>query len=369
MGDKKSMKGKNPYCWFNKNINKLAGFLDVQLQSADVKEVVILGDLFDEWIIPANAIPLTSYDDICSNPANKPIIDKLIALAASPDIKLSYVPGNHDMSMNIDGIATTKLFLEKQFPGIRYFSKNDVPLGSYNVGTIAAEHGDRYCLFNAPDTWTAQGTFIPIGYFISRMVAYKVATTGKSEDYRVIIEKFINKFRKHPGLAENLLLAIAFDAGLTPDSNFDMTGIPGFENKTSTLKDIITRFRNLTSGWEKTSGNIDLFTAIFSDAGNLSFAASSAYFSQVHSNINIVIFGHTHSSTMDKRLTREPDLANNELEDDIPSIRIYANSGSWVDSKKCTYVETEEIVASKRHYVRVKNYPSNTIIYEGFVEM
>lgn len=369
MGDATSMTGAHPYCWFNKNIPKLAGFLDLQLKAGDVKEVVILGDLFDEWVIPCGAAPLTSFAAICANPANEPVVTKLRELAANPDIKLSYVPGNHDMGMNCDGIGTTKAFLENQFPGMRYFCNNDLPLGSYTVGTIAAEHGDRYCLFNAPDAWTAQDTFIPMGYFISRMVAHKVATTGKAEDYRVIVEKFINKLIKHAHLTTNLLLAIAADAGLTPESRFNLVGVPGFDNETTTLDDIVKRFSSLARKWENSPGNIALPAAIISDAGNLSLAASLAYFSQMHSNTNIVIFGHTHTAAMDKRLSREANTEAGEREEDIPCSRIYANSGSWVDSKKCTYVETEEVAASKRHYVRVKGYPGNAVVHEGFVEM
>jgi UDP-2,3-diacylglucosamine pyrophosphatase LpxH len=90
MSDERSMTAQNPYCWFKKNIRILERFLDEQLQSTDVKEVVILGDLFETWVVPTNYEPLTSFADICSNPANKPVIDKLKALAAHREIKLAY---------------------------------------------------------------------------------------------------------------------------------------------------------------------------------------------------------------------------------------------------------------------------------------
>jgi hypothetical protein len=40
-----------------------------------------------------------------------------------------------------------------------------------------------------------------------------------------------------------------------------------------------------------------------------------------------------------------------------------------VAAYECTYVETEEISDKRRHYVRVKSYPDNEVIDEGFVEM
>lgn len=163
MGDAMSLQGPHPYGWFNENIPVLAQFLNDQLNSPAVKEVTILGDLFDAWVIPVGNAPLASFEAICANPANTPVIDQLKALAASPDIKLSYVPGNHDMSMDAAGITATRQFLESQFPGIRFICNSTTPVGCFRVGPLAAEHGDRYCLFNAPDSWTAAGTFLPLG--------------------------------------------------------------------------------------------------------------------------------------------------------------------------------------------------------------
>jgi UDP-2,3-diacylglucosamine pyrophosphatase LpxH len=64
-----------------------------QLHAQDVGQVVILGDLFDQWVIPTDLDPLPRLDDICNNPANQSIIDNLKELARSS--RLSYVPGNH----------------------------------------------------------------------------------------------------------------------------------------------------------------------------------------------------------------------------------------------------------------------------------
>jgi len=370
MCDAKSMSGPNPYGWFKQNIPVLARFLDDQLKAPDVKELVILGDLFDEWVIPVNYAPLTSFANICSNPANKPIIDKFKALAASSDIKFAYVPGNHDMGMNAAGIAAAKQFMEANFPGIRFFCSNTVPLGSYIVGTLAAEHGNRYCLFNAPDTWTANDTFLPIGYFISRVVAYKVMTTGHTGDPRDIFFKFLKDFMKHPDFVKDMFNAIADDAGLKPANIIKLKGIPGYRKKT-TVGDIGNRFRNLIQNWKNTPGNINVPTAILSDLENLSLAASLAYFEHFGSNTNIVIFGHTHIPTMERQYDLNPLADNTGHTSDDPCIYIYANSGTWVDQGKygCTYVETEEDAKKGRHYVRVKSYPSKTILEEGFVKL
>jgi UDP-2,3-diacylglucosamine pyrophosphatase LpxH len=370
MGDARSMNDPNHYGWFKKNIPLLGKFLDDQIKASDVKEVVILGDLFDESVMPVNYDPLTSLEDICSNRANKPIIDKFKALAAAPDIKFAYVPGNHDMGMDVAGISATKRFMEANFPGIRFFCNNTVPWGIYNVGTLAAEHGNHYCLFNAPDLWTANDTFLPLGYFISRIIAYKVLMTGHAGDPRDIFFNFLKDFMKHPDFIEDMFNAIADDAGLRPGDIIRLNGIPGYPAEV-TVGDIGSRFSHLIQNWKNTPGNINVPAAIISDLENLSFAASLVYFEHFGSNTNIVIFGHTHIPTMDKQYDLNPLSDNTGHTSDDPCIYIYANSGTWVDQGKkgCTYVETEEVQSTKRHYVRVKKYPSGDSIYEAFVGM
>lgn len=306
MGDNRSLKDPNHYGWFKKNIPLLAEFLGELLKAPDVKEVVILGDLFDDWVIPVNIEPLTSFEEICLNPDNKPVIDKLKELAASPDVKLAYVPGNHDMSMDETGISKTRQFLEKMFPGIRYFCSNTVPLGTYNVGALAAEHGDRYCLFNAPDLWSKPDTFLPLGYFISRIVAYKVAQTGKGQDPRQIFFKFLKQFIHQPDFIEDLMIAIAQDAKLTAQDTITLDNIPNYP-KEMAIEAIGKLFKNLPKNWERAPNHINLATAIISDLENLYVAASSTYFSTFNPAIDIVIFGHTHIPVMVKNLINPAD--------------------------------------------------------------
>ncbi len=369
LGDAKSMSAPHPYGWFKNNIPVLTEFLDDQLNATDVKEVVILGDLFDTWVLPVNYDPLTSFANITSNPANKTVIDKLKALAKKSDIKLAYVPGNHDMGMDAGGILKIRKFMEKTFPGIRFFCSSTIPWGIYNVGTLAAEHGNRYCLFNSPDMWTAKDTFLPLGYFISRIIAYKVLQTGTAENYYDIFVRFLKDFMKHPDFVEDMFKAIAEDAGLTPDDIVKLKSVPGFPD-TMTVDAIGKRFSNLIQNWTNTPGNINVPAAIIGDLENLSPAASLAYFDHFGSNINIVIFGHTHIPVMDPReLDPQADRAAHASDD--PWNYIYVNCGSWIDKSEygCTYVETEEDAKAGRHYVRLKSYTSKTVLEEGFVRL
>jgi UDP-2,3-diacylglucosamine pyrophosphatase LpxH len=372
MGDARSMSAPNPYVWFKDNIALLARFLDDQLTAPDVKEVVILGDLFDEWVIPVEYDPITSFDAICSNADNKPVIDKLKALAA-PDsgIKLAYVPGNHDMAMDVAGISATKQFLEAQFPGIRFFCDNLRPWGVFSVATIAAEHGNRYCLFNAPDMRTRPGDFLPLGYFISRMVAHKVLTAGQGQDPFAIFIKFLKEFQDRPEFIKDMFISIANDAGLKPRDSIKLTGVPGYTDK-MTVNKVGTLFSGLISTWGQEPGNINVPSAIMGDLGSLYYAAASTYF-HIGSHINVVIFGHTHGPVLTRSHYQTGTMTHNGGDSpNTPCRTIYANAGTWVDKSKsgCTYVETEDVPGDKRLYVRVKSYPGNAVVadYEGFIE-
>jgi hypothetical protein len=277
------------------------------------------------------------------------------------------------MAMDSAGISATKQFMETNFPGIRIFCNNAVPWGTYTIDTLAAEHGNHYCLFNAPDIWTVPpNTFLPLGYFISRVAAYKSLKTGETEDPRDVFFNFLRDFMKNPDFIEDMFAAIAKDAGLNPSDNIDVTGIPDYA-AAITVETVGKRFSNLIQKWRNTPGNINFPTAIIGDLENLSCAASLAYFDHFGSNTNIVIFGHTHVPVMDKHYDFDIPSPSGEPyhSPDDPCSSIYVNSGCWVDSGKygCTYVETEEMPDQKKHYVRLKKYPGNASTDEGFVKM
>ncbi|MGO9017488.1 MAG: metallophosphoesterase [Syntrophobacteraceae bacterium] len=360
MGDGRSMLDPNPYVWFKNNIPLLAQFLSAQLAAPDVQEVVILGDLFDRWIIPADIDPLTSFDDICSNGANGDVIKALVAFAGSPNTKLTYVPGNHDMPLDTTDMATTKTFMQTTFPGINFIGG-----GAYRAGPLIAEHGHRYCLFNAPDSQSnSSASFLPLGYFISRMVAYKVSETGQKQDevdiFAGIVEEYLNG---GPSFAQNVFLSIARDCRLNP-GNVNVYSLPGYLGHI-TIEDIGVRFSGITSTWGSVHARESVSTAVLSDQGDLSSAASSTYFGS-GSDVKVVIFGHTHTPILVPDIPGFPGASNT----------IYTNTGAWVDSARqgCTYVETE--VADGNLHVRLKGYQGDTpnppkafIKDEGYVQV
>ena len=179
MGDQRAV--SNNYCWFGDNAEALEHFLDYVIDSNHVKELVILGDMFDEWLVPYTISPIDPqvginntkeyFQAVAGSETNIKIFDKLKAIAQHDSIDLIYVPGNHDMLIE-------KEMIEEIIPKIIW--KGDVSgLGKYEpVDGFIMEHGHRYDFFNCPQPLVNSGHMLPPGYFVSRLYAQGMMDHG-----------------------------------------------------------------------------------------------------------------------------------------------------------------------------------------------
>ena len=172
MGDDRSFSLK--YGWLRDNRSLLAGFLNRIRLSPNIKELIIAGDLFDEWVAPMDVDPLNGMmqagfvDSIVTS--NRDIIDAFNNIIRDGLIKVTYVPGNHDM-------LVTSGDIDRIFPGIAQ-ARDVEGLGKYSPPDrpeIIIEHGHRYDFYNAPDpisnrTVTAM-PLLPPGFFVSKIAA------------------------------------------------------------------------------------------------------------------------------------------------------------------------------------------------------
>ncbi|HOG26136.1 MAG TPA: metallophosphoesterase, partial [Bacteroidales bacterium] len=167
------------YAECSDNLPHLEEFLNRVRFSGNVKELVIAGDLLDEWFVPANIDTYQGKDqaDFVRRiaAANKGVIDVLKKIIREKRILVTYVPGNHDLTISQ---ASVELIL----PGINQARDPELGLGTYSPKGhpyIAIEHGHRYNFFCAPDPVSNQdiapGTISPPGYFFTRIAALFVA--------------------------------------------------------------------------------------------------------------------------------------------------------------------------------------------------
>ncbi|HOV93735.1 MAG TPA: metallophosphoesterase, partial [Spirochaetales bacterium] len=107
---------------------------------------------------------------------NQAVFDELNALMAK-GIKLTYEPGNHDMTLEGD-------ILDRALPGINQ-ARDVNGLGKCVTGIrdeIVIEHGHRYDVFSAPDSVSNKEitgdapSILPPGYFYARIAASEEAS-------------------------------------------------------------------------------------------------------------------------------------------------------------------------------------------------
>jgi len=159
------------YAEISENKPYLIAFLKRAAATTDIQEVVLNGDVLDEWFLPLSYVEddrEAFYRNVLEN--NTEVIEAFRTIVDA-GIKLVYIIGNHDMSVSAQ-------LIDQAIKGITVIS-NGQGLGLYRTGDhneIAIEHAHRYDAFSAPDTisnahLTTGATMLPFGYFYTRYAA------------------------------------------------------------------------------------------------------------------------------------------------------------------------------------------------------
>lgn len=335
------------YAECKNNLGALEKLLKQIKAEKNVKEIVIAGDLIDEWFVPAT---LDTYQggnqaDFVQRiaKANSGVFEAINSIIAEGKILVTYVPGNHDLTITSENI-------EKVLPGINQARDKTLGLGTYSPADypkIAIEHGHRYNFFCAPDPISNQkiapGTILPPGYFFTRIAALHVVQGRPSpSDTTPTITPNVSG-----GVSQDLLFKYwklwDMTVKLFPitnkfNDNIIVTNVNGFSG-TSSVNDLIpyqvtsggtidtNLFKGIQDSWEErqTLNNVPVHTAtaraidLANSATETDYQASLQYFMNPASDKRIVVFGHTH----------EPKILASKNYDNKKSI--YANSGTWID--------------------------------------
>lgn len=377
MGDGRSVSpggAFNPYCWFSGNRpDMLAQFLKQYcLDDESVNEVVIVGDLFDEWICPTQFDP-TDRDhsdqqiaNIANALQNQLAIGWLKELASHDKKKLIYLRGNHDMLAD----STT---IQNIFPGIMFLASPDGH-DVYEPGDgIRAEHGHWYGLFNAPYPIRSDNGFsnsiLPLGFFVSRISAQEALRTGKSSTpFQIFCEWAAHIIGRKPeindpskavdktlhGEIDGILMELLDTA--VKDHIPDQQGavMNGFDEipRMLTWQQVKDRYAHIFSEWDGThKDNVGPFHAIEDDGDSLFAAATHILLNDTKAKV--LVCGHTHNWNL------KPDIVTTVPSGVVPPVtqNIYANAGAWInDRPHCTFAETESDPAKGSHVVRLREW-------------
>jgi UDP-2,3-diacylglucosamine pyrophosphatase LpxH len=325
--------GKHCYDWLGKaEAHDFAAFLGTLDGYSGLKDIVIIGDLMDNWVCPVDQPPPT-FKDIIDAPVNAEIVNQLRTLCKSLDSRVFYLPGNHDMGV-------TKEFIQSTFPGM-VFGGTAQFNSVYRTSRLRAEHGSAHAMFNAPDPLNSPGKRIPLGYYISRVVATKVYNTGDADRHIWSYTDDLLEMLGPQTLPSSVFEAMLEEAGLPQDVEIVVTPKghqPQVNVRASVIKE---RYADLYQQWQDNYGPGLAYKAMLAEIGWLEDAADRLC---KKSDTNIVVFGHSHDWMLDKDAWFVDD-------------RIYANCGAWCDGKKKrTFVETEKDLQSKSHIVRVMEW-------------
>ena len=371
--------GANPaYAEFNLNRSILLKLLQKIRVAPTVKELVVAGDLLDEWFVPAT---INTYDgkdqhDFVQRIAasNKDVIDAFNKIIREGKIVVTYVPGNHDLSITAENISGI-------LPGIIQARDNVQGLGTYSPAgnsQIVIEHGHRYNFFCAPDPISNQdiapGTIMPPGYFFTRIAALHVIQNNPAPNDKlaVVIPN------KAEGNSQNLLYLYwniwkwAINL-MTIQNKFDekiiVTNVNGFTGAFS-VNDLlpfqvtagghldVKLYKGIEDTWDqrqtlnKVAVKIPVASAIINSASDTAIdnQAKVQYFMNPNSNRRIVVFGHTHNAELISSANYKGQKS------------IYVNSGTWIDKNPgypnsiCTFVVITPQNAETSSKTNVKLY-------------
>ena len=267
--------------------DRLLNFLERQVMAKkdSVKDLVLLGDVFDTWVCPFDELPPT-YDSIFSSKENKPILDSLRRIAAS-NINLYYVHGNHDYDLTADR-------LQAEIPGIITSAEgyNDPEL------KLFAEHGHRFTLFNQSYPEVADG--LPIGYPITRLAEH---LGGYVRGFKDLIGYFDDVFDLVTGEA-NIFEAIL--DGLA--DRVKAKQIIMSDRETISVEKVKSQYKNLPHHDQPLK-----VVRLLASEGDLEKFGDRMC--EKH-GYKVVVMGHTHTAKIDKDSLLVKD-------------RVYVNSGNW----------------------------------------
>jgi len=325
---------KYPYDWDWLSTGETENFLNfiTFLHSGydhEIEEIVLLGDIFDNWIFPYDLIPPT-MEELITTDKNKDVVKELNVLAEKCSV--FYVPGNHDMH-------ATREVMNEYFPGFIYCPRR------FSTGLLIAEHGHRYAMFNAPPRYSNNIMGLPLGYFISRIEATRKAMTNtEGRAYRTYVDDFIELAGKQT-LPQSVLEAIIEEADLDEDIEYKVKRKSGTDQSISALE-VKEVYKDIYNDWP--ANVVSKHRAVFAELDMLGPIADKLC---KEGNYQVCIFGHSHKCEIDRDTWFVDD-------------RIYANAGYWCGAK-CTFVETEK--TDKGYDVSLVKWIGNNEIKRGKV--
>lgn len=303
--------------WYQKDIHEpyLVTILDWIVENANsIQELILLGDVVDFWTYPPEEEPPGFDKIIKANPALFDEDGKLSRVLTALDGKVTYVHGNHDMSITQADLDKIK---NSQGYKIRLHSEDIYYPKSNGSKEIACTHGHIYTMFNAPylpePNVNNPIAPLPLGQLITRSVAFErskelangqnvaqLKDSGDPDSKKLLssalpdLEKAIIPLLRgenpHLSIPEIILNTISRATGM---SETQVIKLPG--GKKTTLEEGKKIYANLWSQWQKKEGTSNAIKSILADTAlDDGFLGGFAQKLAQDVGAKLVVMGHTH---------------------------------------------------------------------------
>ncbi|HPB62572.1 MAG TPA: metallophosphoesterase [Mesotoga sp.] len=348
-----------------KNKDLLTEFLE-RLVISDIDELVIAGDMLDEWFVPISYEPHNDlgafFEKVAEN--NASIVAAFEKIIQS-GVVVAYVPGNHDLLLDEETLA-------KLIPGI--VQARDVDgLGTYRTGIrseIVIEHGHRYDTFCAPDILSNKEmtgdypSFLPPGYFFTRIASTSVVEGKSAPDKnlpRIEAPSKEDADQLDAYTYYNIWLwaMTTFPIKADFDEKAIYVGVNGYDNSFS-LSDLLPTvqddgsisavlYANAQRRWDEVQQNnrvavknpYSKATAGAIDHTFFDEQAVKQYF-DLDPTVDVVVFGHSHVPLV------------NRYENEYDKEKVYANSGTWIDENLIGLERCFVVIESGKQFTDVR---------------
>ena len=293
---------KHPYDWLTKEeSSRTVAFLTwvgVQADAASaapspVDEVVLLGDVFDNWVYPHDEKPPTMREIVASENA-APVVRALRELAEKVDVFV--VVGNHDLTLDPGALAEV--------------SPKLVHAGTvFRTGRLRAEHGHSEALCCAPDPDRRQT--VPLGYFISRLAATSDCDLGTHTPTLPTIMRELIDAAEHEKIGQCILEAVCARLHLDDNSAIQMPD-DLWGGEAVSIGALKNMYGDIYSKWVRRNGTMSALRSVPAELGVLEPVAATHF----ASGNTIVVYGHTHEPRDEGYIS-------------LRGRTVYANTGAW----------------------------------------
>lgn len=294
-----------PTCWYQapvheRRLTEILAWILARRQA--IREVVLLGDVFDVWTYAPSQRPPSMADIIAANRTLLGPSGPLAALVRALPGEVRMLLGNHDGSLTRADVDT----LNRSLGGDPARGERiELIGGPWRVVTGASgartvfTHGHHWCMFNAPDARSRWAT-IPVGHFVSRAIGYQLARSLRpgetTADRRnsgnpsgVDLLAMLASWNRRDDLAAFLLSYICRVTGMPQTEPVVMP-----DGSTTTVREAMRVFDGLFTKWVRREGRaLDAMRAAAADWRG----EDLAWFAQrlaLQTASDLTVMGHTH---------------------------------------------------------------------------